>query len=183
MWPKSQDWNSQKHRRKKLGKHFFFPNFCSDKSSWKDHSCFTHSWVHWRKEARSWARKTQHHSSRETGPLEQLRMKSALWGHSPLTAVASQEFVSCIPHFSTAWNTGHQISFQISNNHSHTDSGDGSPPPWGLHAGYIDAVASSPAVTTGWQCWRGSAEPTTLPDLWVQSLQHNKNTELTMKFM
>lgn len=25
-------------------------------------------------------------------------------------------------------------------------------------------------VTTGWQCWQGSAEPTTPPGLWAQSL-------------
>lgn len=29
-------------------------------------------------------------------------------------------------------------------------------------------------VMTGWQCWQGSAEPTTPPGLWAQSLHRDK---------
>lgn len=101
----------------------FFPNFCSDKSTWKDHSWFTHSWVHWRREARSWARKNSA-SVRYIVQVERrvLRCSSGWSQRCEVTVRSLLEFVSCVPDFSTAaWNTGHQISFHISNNHSHTD--------------------------------------------------------------
>lgn len=40
------------------------------------------------------------------------------------------------------------------------------------------AARSSAQVMTGWRCWRGSAEPTTPPGRWAQSLRRSKRNEL-----
>lgn len=187
MWPKSQDWNSQKHRRNKLGKHFFFQTFALTNLLEKiTHGLHTAEYTEERRRVLEHGKLSFHqihHSSRETGPSWQLRMK--------VSAVRSQSAHCCCvtgicpvhPRFLYG-SAKHRASNQFPNfkqPFAHRSRR------WiavdRLHAGCIDAVASSPAVTTGWQCWRGSAEPTTHPDLWAQSLRHNKNIELTMKFM
>lgn len=84
------------------------------------------------------------------------------------------------------WSTRHQITFQI--RHNATDPGDGLasfPPVWRSNtasSGCISAVhLLVPArclitVMRGWQCWQGSAEPTTPPGLWAQSLHRGEDS-------
>lgn len=52
------------------------------------------------------------------------------------------------------------------------------PSPWERGRGASYPGSRLHPVMTGWRCWRGSAEPTTLLSLWAQSLHRKENTEL-----
>lgn len=79
------------------------------------------------------------------------------------------------PVFSTAaWSTGHQIRFQITHDPFAPHILETDSPP--VHLRDASCPGSKPhPVMTGWQCWQGSAEPTTPPSLWEQSLHRNKD--------
>lgn len=190
-WQNSQKWFIT---QKIFEKHFTFLLF--KRFILKDQPWRTYSWAHLRKEAGSWARTKNFHnfypvrrSSRERRVLRSSTTSSQccdIITTSSVRCCCIRGFRVVHPVFSTAaWSTGHQIRFQITNDPFAPQILETDSPP--LHHCVMPSPmehqcgASCPGskphpVMTGWQCWQGSAEPTTPPGLWAQSLHRNNNS-------